>query len=180
MTVARVELLIRQLDTVWALWEYHLPGIDDAACLWEPAPGSWTVRQDAAGHWVADWQVPEPEPVPTTSIGWLTWHMGYWWTTTFQHCFGPGAPAREEIHWPGSAEATVEWLGALRNDWRAELLQLSDADLDSTARTEGLAWGEGLRLVEVAGWITVELTKNVAEVGQLLLLRQALSARGVA
>ncbi|MFE3021494.1 DinB family protein [Streptomyces sp. NPDC059256] len=180
MTTPRSELLVRQLDTVWALFEYHAPALDDAACRWEPAPGAWTVREDSMGRWVPDWQVPEPDPVPTTSIAWVSWHIGYWWTTTLRHCFGPGAPAREDIHWPGSAAGTVRWLTGLKDEWRAELLELTDADLDSTARTEGLAWGEGLPLADVAGWITVELTKNVAEIGQLLLLRQALAARGVA
>jgi hypothetical protein len=163
--VPRVDLLLRQLDVTWALFEYHWERVDDAACLWEPAPDCWTVRPDAAGRWVADWQVPEPDPVPATTIGWLSWHLGFWWTTTLGHCFGSGAPAREEITWPGSAAATGRWLGGLKDDWRAALEPLSDAELDDTARTAALPWGEGMRLVDVAGWVTVELTKNVAEIG---------------
>ncbi|OUC98277.1 hypothetical protein CA984_07640 [Streptosporangium minutum] len=164
VTVPRVDLLIRQLDTAWALFEYHLKDLDDAQCLWEPAAGCWTVRRQDDGRWTADWQVPEPDPVPTLTIGWLTWHIGFWWTTTLGHCFGDGAPPREEITWPGDAAAAADWLRGLRDDWRARLSELTDADLDSTDRTAGL-WGQDDTLANVAGWVSVELTKNVAEIG---------------
>ncbi|GAA3931049.1 DinB family protein [Actinomadura viridis] len=165
MTVARVDLLTRQLDIAWALFEYHLKDIDDAACLWEPAAVCWTVRPDERGRWVADWEVPEPDPVPALTIGWVTWHIGYWWTTTLGHCFGTGAPEREEITWPGTADAAAGWLRGLHEEWRARLAELTDADLDSTERTRTLPWGQEMTLGDVAGWLNIELTKNVAEIG---------------
>ncbi|WP_067966039.1 DinB family protein [Nocardiopsis trehalosi] len=165
MTVPRIHLLTRQLDIAWALFEHHLADLDDTAHLWEPAPGAWTVRPDAEGRWVPDWQVPEPEPVPTLTIAWLTWHIGYWWTTTLGHCVDGSAPDREEIFWPGSADAAAAWLRDLHTRWRAVLEPLTDADLDSTERTATLPWGAGMTLGDVAGWVTVELTKNVAEIG---------------
>ncbi len=173
MTVPRVDLLIRQLDIAWALFEYHLKDLDDQVCLWEPAAGCWTVRPDGQGRWVADWEVPEPDPAPVVSIGWLTWHIGFWWTTTLGHCFGSGAPAREEITWPGGTAAAADWLRGLRDDWRAALLPLTDADLDSADRTAGLPWGREQRLVDMAGWVTVELTKNVSEIGLVRHLHAA-------
>ncbi|GAB3209348.1 DinB family protein [Marinactinospora endophytica] len=167
MSSSRISLVNRQLDIAWALLEHHAQDLDDAMCLWEPAPVSWNVRPDGQGRWVADWQVPEPQPVPAVTIGWVTWHVDYWWTTTLEHCFGSGAPAREEIVWPGSAEAAIARLAELKRSWQAGLARLDDADLDSTSRTAGLPWGEGLPLVDVAGWVGVELTKNVAEIGLL-------------
>ena len=165
MPVARVELLLRQLDITWSLFEHHLQDLDDSVCLWEPAPVCWTVRPDSQGRWVADWEVPEPDPVPAVSIGWLTWHIGFWWTTTIGHCFGSGAPEVRDITWPGTVTAAADWLRGLRADWQAALLPLSDADLDSTERTAGLPWGGELTLADVAGWVNIELTKNVAEIG---------------
>lgn len=167
--------MIRQLDITWALLEYHAEGLDDATCLWEPAPHCWSVRPDDRGRWVADWADAEPDPVPAVTIAWVTWHIGFWWTTTLGHCFGDGAPAREEITWPGGAGPMIDWLRGLNGQWRARLLELSDADLDSTARTAGLPWGEGLTLGNVAAWVGVELTKNVAEVG---IVRNLHLARG--
>ncbi|WP_405676176.1 DinB family protein [Streptomyces sp. NBC_01511] len=172
-TVPRVDLLVRQLDMVWALFEYYQKDLTDQGCLWEPSPDCWTVRPNAEGDWVADWQVPEPDPVPSTSIGWLTWHIGYWWTTTLTHCFGAGAPPRESIHWPGTADTTTAWLHSLKDSWRTELLQLTDAELDSTDRTKGLPWGENVELVHVASWLNFELAKNVAEIGLVQRTYQA-------
>ncbi len=178
MTVARVDLLIRQLDIAWSLFEYHLNDLDDAVCLWEPAPHCWTVRPDGQGRWVADWEVPEPNPVPAVSIGWLTWHIGFWWTTTLGHCFGSGAPTREEITWPGTAAAAAGWMGGLKDDWRANLLKLTDADLDSADRTTSLPWGREQTLVDIAGWVNIELTKNVAEIGLVRNLHGARETGG--
>ncbi|UCM86467.1 DinB family protein [Streptomyces marincola] len=173
MTTPRADLLAHQLDIIWALFEYHVRELDDAACLWEPSPNSWTVRQDLSGRWVADWRVPEPDPVPTPTVGWLTWHIGYWWTTTAGHCFGAGAPEREAIAWPGGAQAATRWLRGLKDTWRAGLLALTDEELDSAGRTAGLPWGEGQPLGNVAAWVNVELAKNVAEIGSVLLSRRA-------
>lgn len=178
MTTPRTDLLIGQLDIAWALFEHHADGLDDGTCLWEPEPYVWTVRPDARGRWVADFQVPEPDPVPALTIGWITWHIGYWWTTTLAHCFGAEAPPeREEIFWPGSAAATVEWLRGLNRQWLQRLRELTDADLDSTARTATLPWGAGRTLAEVAGWLNVELTKNVAEIGLVRTMYGARNAR---
>lgn len=173
---ARAALLTGQLDQIWALFEYHLERLDDADFLWEPAPGAWSVRPDGAGRWVADFAETEPDPVPTLSIGWLSWHIGYWWTITLRHCFGGEVPAREEIRWPGSAEASAEWLRGLRDEWRTELSALSDADLDGTGRTDGhpLFGGATLTLAEVAAWVNFELAKNVSEIGITAHLRKAL------
>jgi len=111
--------------------------------------------------------------VPAVTIGWLTWHIGFWWTTTLGHCFGSGAPEREEITWPGSLAAAAAWLRGLKDRWRSHLSGLTDADLDSTDRTASLPWGGGQTLADVAGWVNVELTKNVAEIGLLHTLHGA-------
>ncbi|MFI6500282.1 DinB family protein [Nonomuraea typhae] len=169
MTTKRAQLLVHQLDITWALFDYHLKDLDDDLTLWEPAEHTWTVRM-VDGTWVADWADAEPDPVPAMSIGWLTWHIGFWWTTTLQHCFRGGAPAREEIGWPGGIEAAGAWLRQVKDEWRAELLALTDEELDSAERTAGLPWGEGQTLAEVAGWLNVELTKNVAEIGLVHIL----------
>ncbi|MFD9946789.1 DinB family protein [Nonomuraea sp. NPDC059023] len=173
MVTKRAELLVHQLDIAWALFEYHLDGLDDEAALWEPATHSWNVRLGADGRWMADWADSEPDPVPAMSAGWVMWHMGYWWTTTLGHCFGDGAPEREEIVWPGGAAAAAEWLRGLKDAWREGLLGLTDAELDSGDKVAKLPWGQGQTMAGVAGWLIVELTKNVAEVGYVRILRAA-------
>lgn len=169
----RGRLLVSQLDLIWSLFEHYLVDLDDDALFWEPAPGAWNVRQDAQGKWVTDWQVPEPDPAPTTSIAWIAWHIGFWWTATHRHCFASVEVERQEIVWPGRAEEVVAWLRGLRDEWRAELVQLTDEELDSPDQVYGLTWAEGLKLVDVAAWVNFELAKNVSEIGVTARLRRA-------
>jgi hypothetical protein len=53
--------------------------------VWEPFTVTWSIRRQdqcrtpnpfGAGEWVADFEIPEPAPVPMTTIAWLYWHMG--------------------------------------------------------------------------------------------------------
>ncbi|ROO84684.1 DinB family protein [Actinocorallia herbida] len=173
MPTPRAALLLHQLDLAGALLEYHLDGLGDAECLWEPSPVSWSVRPEGPG-WAVDWADAEPDPVPTPTIAWLMWHIGYWWTTAAGECFGGGAPARAEIAWPGSAGAAAGWLRGLLAAWRARLAEVTDEELDTrTVRLFGLEQP----LAQAAAWVSVELVKNVAEIGSLRLLHAARSAR---
>ncbi len=49
MTVSRSDVLRRQFDVTWALFEYHLDRLEPGEFLWQPAPRCWTVRRTAAG-----------------------------------------------------------------------------------------------------------------------------------
>ncbi|TWF94388.1 DinB family protein [Saccharopolyspora dendranthemae] len=173
MPVSRVELLLHQLDITWALFEYHADGLGDAHCLWTPAEHHWTVRPDENGNWVADFQETEPDPVPAVTIGWITWHIDYWWSTVLECLDGDVEAMRSAKHWPGSAQAAVQQLRDLHDRWRAQLSGRSDAELDSTDLTSDLPWGPDMTLGDVAGWVNVELTKNVAEIGALRILQRA-------
>jgi hypothetical protein len=165
--VDRVGVLRWQLGLAWSLAELRFDGLTDEACLWEPAPGGWTVREGADGRWRADWAEPEPEPPPTTSIGWLTWHLTWWWGDLVAHAIGDRVPDREDVDWPGTAAAVVARLRELHDRW-AEVL---DTDLD---RPVAYPWPEPRPLVNAAAWANQELMKNVAEIGQLRDLHAAL------
>lgn len=61
--------LIDQLDFYWTVhFRPRLEGLTDAEYRWEPVPGMWSVRPDAAGRLVADFLVPEPPIPPVTTI----------------------------------------------------------------------------------------------------------------
>jgi hypothetical protein len=60
-------------------------GLTDEEFFWEPFPTAWSIRRRdqcrtpdpfGAGEWVADFAIPEPAPVPVTTIAWLYWHIG--------------------------------------------------------------------------------------------------------
>ncbi|MEV5310804.1 DinB family protein [Streptomyces sp. NPDC052610] len=167
---ATVALLRRQFDLTWALFEYHLERLAPEDFLWEPAPGSWTVRPTADGTWLPDWSDTEPDPVPVPTIGWLTWHIGWWWTVAQDHLQGRPPRDRPAVTWPGDGTAAVAWLRDLRTAWLTALDDLAPASLTATAP---FPWPSDPRytVADMIGWVNAELMKNVAEIGQLRLLR---------
>ncbi|MDG9676805.1 DinB family protein [Micromonospora sp. DH14] len=172
MSVSPLALLRWQFDLTWSLFEYHLERLDAADALWEPAAHCWSVRQGVDGTWVPDWADTEPDPVPVPTIGWLTWHVGWWWTVAMHHLRGVPAPDRTAVAWPGPGEPSVAWLRGLRTEWLGLLDQLGERDLDRTAT---FPWPDGTdhTVTHTIGWVNAELMKNVAEIGQLRLMRAA-------
>jgi DinB superfamily len=60
-------------------------GLTDDEFFWEPFTTTWSIRRQdqcrtpnpfGVGEWVADFEIPEPTPVPMTTIAWLYWHIG--------------------------------------------------------------------------------------------------------
>jgi hypothetical protein len=96
MTDETCGYLIRQLDTAWKLASHHLDGLTTEECLWRPASAGLHLHQ-AHGSWVADWPTRESYDMGPPSIGWLTWHMGLWWSMALDHSFGPAELSRDEV-----------------------------------------------------------------------------------
>jgi DinB superfamily len=147
-----VDVLRWQFDLTWRLFDLHLSLLTPDDFLWEPAANCWTVRR-RAGAWVPDWAEPEPDPLPVPAIAWLTWHIGWWWTVTIERLRGRTPPHRAEVAWPGPGAPTIDWLRGLRSAWLDVLDGLTADD------------------AETAAWVNAELMKNVAEIGQLRILR---------
>ncbi|MGK5529096.1 DinB family protein [Streptomyces sp. URMC 129] len=175
MSDSRRDLLRWQFDLTWGLFDYHLERLVEADARWEPAALCWTVRRGPGGTWVPDWADTEPEPVPVPTIGWLSWHIGWWWGTAADHLRGRTPRERTEVTWPGTTTAAVAWLRALRSDWLTALEGLTDTDLDAPAP---FPWPDdsGHTIAHLVGWVNSELMKNAAEIGQLRLLRTASNA----
>jgi hypothetical protein len=154
--------LRRQLDISAGLLDLHLAGLEDAELLWRPATTGMHVRETDAG-WVADWPERETYDVGPSSIAWITWHIGFWWSMVLDHSIGPATLRREDVRWPGSADATRTWLTGLRRQWEGVLDDLSPDQLASSAMTR---WPMRDRpFVDVVAWVNVELMKNAAEIG---------------
>ncbi|WP_137149361.1 DinB family protein [Mycolicibacterium sp. CR10] len=161
-----------QFELAWSLAELHLAALVEDDFLWEPAALCWTVRQDDAGVWRPDWAEVEPDPVPVPTIAWLTWHIDYWWTATIDAVAGGAPRDPSEVPWPGDGAAAVSRLRDLAAQWSKMLADMTDQDLTAPAQ---FPWGPdaGRTVADTILWATVELTKNVAELGQLRLLRAA-------
>ncbi|MDT0326935.1 DinB family protein [Nocardiopsis lambiniae] len=171
MSDARTDLLRRQFDLTWGLLEYHLDRLVPEDVLWEPAGLCWTMRPEGDG-WSPDWADTEPDPVPVPTIGWLSWHIGWWWEVTLDHLAGRVPRDREAVDWPGP-EGVVARLVGLREEWTRVL---PTVDLDAPAP---FPWpeGSGMTVADTAAWVNAELMKNAAEMGQLRMLR-AVSSPG--
>lgn len=163
--MAEKETLLWQLGASWGLVWLFLADLTDAECLWEPTHHVWSVRPDDAGAWRADFSDPEPDPCPWPTIGWLTWHIGWWWSDVHGRCFGSGGSGTADVVWPGSAEAARVWLSALHVQWRDSLAGMAVAAFDAPVRTHDSWPLNGCRFGQVAAWANIELMKNAAEIG---------------
>lgn len=163
--------LQRQFDVAWQLTAYHLAGLTTAECLWRPAPRGLHVHRDAQGCWYADWPTTETYTIGPSSIGWLTWHLGFWWSMALDHNFGAGTLTREAIAWPGEADLARDWISGLQQRWAAALRATTDQDLASPARVR---WPFRDRpLGDLFAWANTELAKNAAEIGYARFLHAA-------
>lgn len=118
------------------------------------------MRQGADGGWHADWSEPVPEPAPRTTIGWLAWHVLWWWGSAIGALRSENIPEREAVLWPGNAAATIDALNALSARWSDILSRETDLD-----RPVAYPWSEPGLLRLLFAWANCELMKNVAEIG---------------
>ena len=166
-----------QFGLAWALAELHLSALVEDDFPWRvpgTGPLSWTVRPDANGVWHPDWADAEPDPLPVPTIGWLTWHIEFpvRWSATIDHLSGRTPRNRSDVAWAGSGSAAVSRLRDLAAQWRELLAGLA---VDELERSSSFPWGPntGHTVAHTALWVNVELTKNIAEIGQLRLIRAA-------
>jgi hypothetical protein len=110
-----------------------------------------------------------PDPIPVPTIGWLTWHIEWWWSTAIDHLTGVPPRERTDVTWPGDGTAAVSRLRILAGQWRSLL-----TTVDPAAPSD-FPWGAdtGHTVAHTTLWANVELTKNISEIGQLRLLRAA-------
>ncbi|WP_114905894.1 hypothetical protein [Ornithinimicrobium murale] len=91
------------------------------------------------------------------TIAWLLWHIEWWWNDTISRVNGLPPIAPQDHHWTGGTSGIV----AAKEEWDH---LLSTADLD---RSVDWLMSEPQPLWFIASWVTVELTKNLAEINQL-------------
>ncbi|MDO0976758.1 DinB family protein [Mycolicibacterium frederiksbergense] len=164
-----IEPLQRQFDLAWALTDLHLSALSDDDFLWEPTDLVWTMRMDDTGRWCPDWAETEPEPIPVPTIGWISWHIVFWWSSALDAVTGRPLRPPAETAWPGPADA-VPAIRALHAQWRAVLARLSPPDLDAPC---AFPWGSAAErtVADTVLWLNIELAKNGSEIGLLRMMR---------
>lgn len=149
MSIDWNHLLPEQLDWHWrtnlrARWE----GLTDEEYRWEPVPGMWSIRPRGtstapmaagSGDFTCDFAIPEPDPVPATTIAWRLAHLqvGVFGMRVAAH-FGGSPVSYQTYDYPGDAATALSRLDAVYAAWVAGVRGL---DAEGLARPVGPAEG---------------------------------------
>ncbi|MCP2263174.1 DinB family protein [Promicromonospora thailandica] len=177
------DLLLDQLEFYWDvhLWP-RLEGLTDAEYLWEPASPAWSVRPGPDGEPRLEYETPEPEVPPVTTIAWRMVHVGRdVFGRRARALFGPtDAPPEADMfdprHWP---EAPVTAAGGLAmldegyRAWRSGIANLDDTALRAPIGPKGAAFAE----FPVAALVTHLSREAMAHGGEICLLRDLYRAQ---
>lgn len=156
------EVVARQFELVWMYaTDVVIREITLDEALWQPFGNVVTVHKSDLG-WFADWPDESLRPLPAPTIGWLLWHIEWWWSSTLRCVDGRNPVQPDSFEWSGGTERIVE----LYQQWKRVL---NDRDLGET-----MQWlmPEPQKLSFIASWVNFELTKNLSEIGLLKSLRE--------
>ncbi|MET1034841.1 MAG: DinB family protein [Arthrobacter sp.] len=158
----------------------RLDGLSDDEYLWEPAPGTWSVRPRAAaspgypgavavgaGDLVIDFAFPEPRPAPVTSIAWRLGHLvvGVFGARNAAHFGGP--EVRYETHdYAATADGALAQLDAAYGRWHDGVLALGDEGLLRPCGPAEGPWAEA-PLADLVLHINREAIHHGAEIALL-------------
>lgn len=160
-------VLQRQLEIEWSFAKAFVLGqIDDQAAVWSAGGPSCTVHRTDDG-WIADWPDDEnDDDVSPATIGWILWHIEWWWTNALAMVRGEPTIAPRDHLWSGGTKK----ISYLKEEWD---LVLATDDLD---RLVQWVMPTPQPVALIAAWLNFELAKNLAEINQLKMIRAATSA----
>lgn len=157
----------------------RLVGLTDEEYLWEPAPGTWTVRRRdegapdsvtiraGAGGWVVDYAFPAPIPPPVTSIAWRLAHVvvGVLGMRVHSHF---GGPALDYDSWPvpGTAEGALAELDRVYALWSEGVRGLTAEQLAAPVGEAEPGWTAS-PLIGLVLHVNREVIHHLAEVALL-------------
>lgn len=153
----------------------RLRGIDDLEYFWEPVAGCWSVRRRAdtvtklangRGEWVLDYDLPDPDPAPFTTIAWRLIHLALVHAGYVDEAFGQGG----DVPWdnyeiPFTAREGIAFYGEQVGRLLIPLGQMADHDLERQVVIPW--WSEPASLAVVYGVALNENGHHGAEVGVL-------------
>jgi hypothetical protein len=120
--------LADQLDYHWTnQLRPRLADLTDEEYFWEPVPDCWTVHRDSE----IDFQYPEPQPAPFTTIAWRLAHVivGVFAMRNYSHFGGPEA-SYQTWNYATDAKTALQQLDDAYAEWIAGVRGLSEDDLE--------------------------------------------------
>ena len=168
--------------------QVEVPPLTDAELLWEPVPGSWSVRRHSdgpgvgatvlvgAGEWGRDGGRPHPWPPPVTTIAWRINHLSEMLAGRADHTDGTHSLTEQSDEPQGTAAGAIAGLTSASDAWRATLLRADDAALDTVGYST-YPYGSDAEdvFLDVVWWVNQEVVHHGAEIALLrdLYLRLA-------
>jgi hypothetical protein len=164
---AVLPLILSGYDDAWERLDARLAGLTDDEYLWEPVTGGWSVRQ-VGGTWLVDWQDPEPDPAPVTTIAWRLWHLASDCLADYLRASDVPRPvAVTGRDWHGTAEPALADLRSAATAFRSAMAGLGE---DGIWAEMGPRWGPFAQSPWAA--LVVHATDELAHHGaEIALLR---------
>ncbi|ONI71088.1 hypothetical protein ALI144C_52070 [Actinosynnema sp. ALI-1.44] len=154
--------------------------LTDAEYLWEPVPGSWSIRRRSAGpgpgaavlagrgEWGRDGGRPHPVPPPITTIAWRLGHLSEMLATRADHVNGTHTKSEDDYEHAGDAASGVAAFSRGTTLWRSAVDSADDAALDTIGHS---TYPDGsdpeVPFIEVVWWMNQELLHHGAEIALL-------------
>jgi len=135
----RVEMLADQQAEAHGDLLTILAGLTDAEFFWEPVPGCWTVYRDESGRWSYQYEEPDPQPSPFTTIGWRLVHIALCKVIYHEWAYGPQKLDFTTVENPHDVASSLAMLDDGHRLLTGDLAGLTDGDLDREVLTN---WGE--------------------------------------
>jgi hypothetical protein len=163
-----------------------VPALTDVEYLWEPVPGSWSVRRRSdgpgaaailvgAGEWGRDGGRPHPYPPPITTIAWRMHHLTEMLLGRADWTIGSHTFEEARMVVAGDAASGTAGLQRGLDGWRDALVAADEAALDTVGHS---TYPDGsdpeTAFIEIVWWVNQEVLHHGAEIG---LLRDLYRAR---
>jgi hypothetical protein len=173
----RLVPLLKQFDDGRDRLITRLQGLTDDEYLWEPVPGCWSIRLRencqtskpfGKGILVMDFERPEPEPPPVTTIAWRMCHLTNGLIQRADYTTGSQSLAWDDYEITSTAQSAISLLEAATQTWRSVLTGTLDADLDQIGYSQyprGL--DPKLPFLDIIWWVNQELLGHGAEIALL-------------
>jgi hypothetical protein len=162
--VATVDVLASEMSEAFVQLTTALADLTDKEFAWEPVEGCWRVFQDADGRWTYDYEEPDPQPAPFTTIGWRLVHIALCKVMYHEWAFGPRALTFITIENPHDVATSIAMLTRGHELLVEDLASLTDADLERSVLTN---WGEEWRAWRIFTTMTDHDRHHGAEIALL-------------
>jgi hypothetical protein len=174
---ANVAALAAQLDTSTEMLLDRLSGLTDEEYLWDPVPGSWSLRPreqvktakaSGRGSFVAEYEEETPDPAPMRTIAWLIWHLSAGCIMRADYTIGGRSLEYDDIERPATADAGLAQLRHGLARWRAVFDEVAPDEYAQVGRsTFPYGLDPQLPLADILWWQNREVIHHGAEMAML-------------